>query len=183
VSNGVLEKEGKGRMANKARSLPRTALWIISSYQDNRMDVLTIELGGEEALPVFSFKEELETFLRLWEVGFDCWQARESTAGELISVLYGPCAQVRRVLLDPLPLRGGEETMLHLVSLGWEEFVRDFLMGETTKERLPSPTYTAWDFADAGRRETLSQGGAKGPRVAKKAKVRRTDRSDTFRYS
>ena len=61
-------------------------------------------------------------FLGLWEAGFDGWQARESTAGELISVLYGPCASMERVALDPLPKMLVERT-LGLVSLSRKRFV------------------------------------------------------------
>ena len=61
-------------------------------------------------------------FLSLWEVGFDGWQARESTSGDLISVLYGPCASVERVALDPLPEMVTQRT-IELVSLSRERFV------------------------------------------------------------
>lgn len=33
----------------------------------------------------------------------DQWRTSESCAGELISVRYGPCADVKSVALDPLP--------------------------------------------------------------------------------
>jgi hypothetical protein len=92
------------------------------------LEVLTTgEAGGEEALPVFSHEEEAEMFLRLWEVECDGWQARESTAGELISVLYGPCASVERVAVDPLPEMVVERTV-GLVSLSRERFV-DLVLG------------------------------------------------------
>ncbi len=129
------------------------SLWLISKHNNCPMEVLTTEIDGEQALPVFSFKEEAETFLRLQtsSQGEDL-RARETTCGELISVLYGPCAGVRRVLLDPLPPRVGGEAMTKLVSLGWEEFVEDFLMGETAKE-ITIPDYLMLDFAQASARE------------------------------
>jgi hypothetical protein len=87
------------------------------------LEVLATGLvGGEEAMPVFSHEEEAELFLRLWKAGFDGWQARESSAGELISVLYGPCASVERVALDPLPEMLLERTV-GLVSLSRKRFV------------------------------------------------------------
>ena len=61
-------------------------------------------------------------FLALSEAGFDGWQGRESTSGERISVLYGPCASVERVALDPLPKMLVERT-LGLVSLSRKRFV------------------------------------------------------------
>jgi hypothetical protein len=52
-------------------------------------------------LPVFSFEDEARMFLELGAL--DGWRVRVTTAGELTSVLFGPCAGVRRVALDPLP--------------------------------------------------------------------------------
>jgi hypothetical protein len=57
---------------------------------------------GYEMLPVFSFREEAEMYIRIVILGSD-WQIRETGAGELVSVLDGPCASVRSVALDPLP--------------------------------------------------------------------------------
>jgi hypothetical protein len=40
------------------------------------------------------FEEEAELFLRLG--GYDAqWRVRESCAGELVSMLYGPCKAVK----------------------------------------------------------------------------------------
>jgi hypothetical protein len=58
--------------------------------------------GAARVLPVFSFEEEAEMFLRLG--GYDgAWRARESSAGELVSVLCSSCKDVRGLALDPLP--------------------------------------------------------------------------------
>lgn len=60
--------------------------------------------GGEEALAVFSFEEEAEMYLHLClgASGHD-WRVRETSNGELTSILYGPCREARAVALDPLP--------------------------------------------------------------------------------
>ncbi len=109
-------------------SLARCSLWLIVKHDNARMGVLTIDPGSDrEVLPVFSFEEEAEAFLRLWAPGTG-WRARQTAAGELVSVLYGPCADVKKVALDPLPVTGGE-MMIDLVSLGRERFLRS-LMGE-----------------------------------------------------
>ena len=92
------------------------------------MGVLTLDPGGAgETLPIFSFEEEAGAFLQFAEMGTG-WRTRMTTAGELISLLYGPCAGVERVALDPLPVFDGE-TMMDLVSLLRERFVR-ILVGE-----------------------------------------------------
>jgi hypothetical protein len=81
--------------------------WIITCYRNNRMEVLTIDPdGGGGSLPVFSFEEEAQAFLNLSENDREgrSWRPRETTTGELVSVLLAPCAHVRQVALDPLPL-------------------------------------------------------------------------------
>jgi hypothetical protein len=114
---------------------PGSAYWLVARNENGRLDVLAIGLAaGEEAMPVFSHEEEAEMFLRLRRVGFEGWQARESTAGELISVLYGPCAGVKCVVLDPLPEMIAQRT-LGLVSLSRERFVELVLSRERTLAR------------------------------------------------
>jgi len=114
---------------------PGSAYWLVARNENGRVDVLAIGLAaGEEALPVFSHEEEAEMFLRLRRVGFEGWQARESTAGELISVLYGPCAGVKCVVLDPLPEMVAQRTV-GLVSLSRERFVDLALSRERTSTR------------------------------------------------
>ncbi len=106
----------------------RRPLWLIAKHENDRMVVLTIERGSDgETLPIFSHEEEAKVFLRLGAPGI-AWEVRETTGEELISVLCGPCADVKKVALDPLPVVGGE-MMVDLVSLGRENFVRN-LVGE-----------------------------------------------------
>ena len=107
---------------------PGSAYWLIAKNENGRLEVLTSGLaGGEKAVPVFSHEEEAEIFLWLWEARCDGWQARESSARELVSVLYGPCADVERVALDPLPEMVLERTV-GFVSLCRERFV-DLVLG------------------------------------------------------
>jgi hypothetical protein len=93
------------------------------------MEVLTIDAGGETVLPLFSFQEEVELFLHIQAKGADWWP-RETTTGELASLLLGLCARVDKVALDPLPSLGERET-IGLVSTGRRRFMR-YLMGEDT---------------------------------------------------
>jgi hypothetical protein len=93
------------------------------------MEVLTIDAGGETVLSVFSFREEVELFLRLQANGADWWP-RETTTGELASLLLGLCARVDKVALDPLPSLGERES-IGLLSTGRRRFMR-YLMGEDT---------------------------------------------------
>src|SRR3954468_3076028 len=81
--------------------------WLIARHRTGEIEVLTTNLArGGEALPVFSFEDEANVFLRLGALGDD-WRARETGGGELVSVLCGPCAGVDRVVLDPIYARAG----------------------------------------------------------------------------
>ena len=131
-------------MPNKSRAVTRRPLWIITSYENNRMDTLTIgpDLDGG-FLAVFSFEEEAEAFLCL--LGDEekkekkkGWHSEQTTAGGLVSVLLGPCAHVNGVALDPLPLPLGR-AMLPLVSMSRDPFFR-YLLEE--RRGLPRCLYS-----------------------------------------
>ena len=123
-----IRKEAKGRIQNKGGSLTRRPLWIITSYQNNRMDALTLDPDSDGGfLAVFSFKEEAEAFLNLLEDDQkNDWRSRQTAAGELVSILLGPCAGVKGVALDPLPVLFSR-AMLRFVSVNRERFVQDLL--------------------------------------------------------
>ena len=129
-------------MPNKSSALGRRPLWILTSYKHNQMNPLTLDPNGDGGfLPVFSFEEEAQAFLELLgeeekELG---WRIRETSPGELISVLLALCAQVKRIALDPLPLSCGE-AVLPFMSVKRNHFVQD-LTGEgrrMTGELLPA---------------------------------------------
>lgn len=67
--------------------------------------------GGEDLLPVFAFEEEARMFL--WERALDpVWNVRNTSSGELVSLLCGPYASVKRVAVDPPPCPGVGSGML-----------------------------------------------------------------------
>lgn len=103
----------------------RRSFWLIAIQAHGRIEVLTIDVDGETVLPVFSAQEEGEFFLSLEATEADCWP-RETTTGELVSLLLGLCARVDKVALDPLPSLG---EIVELVSTGRRHFVRH-LMGD-----------------------------------------------------
>jgi hypothetical protein len=103
------------------------SFWLIATRAHGWREVLTIDAGGETVLPVFSFQEEGEFFLGLEATEADWW-TRETTTGELVSLLLGLYARVDKVALDPLPGLG-EREIVELVSTGRRHFVRH-LMGE-----------------------------------------------------
>lgn len=95
-------------------------LWVIAEQRCNGLEVFTL---GTNVLPVFSFEEEAQMFLGLGHAT-DGWQVRETTYGELVSVLYGPCREVTHVSLDPVP------GLVELVSLSRSAFIRILLVRE-----------------------------------------------------
>jgi hypothetical protein len=130
-----------GRMLKNSRGLMRRPLWIITTYQNNRIDTLTIDPEGDgRLLAIFSFKEEAEAYLSLLEDDEKRgWQSRQTTGGELISILLGSCAGVRWVVLDPLPL-ACTKAMLPLMSVSRERFVQDLMAepGKFTETPVPA---------------------------------------------
>lgn len=107
---------------------PYMPYWLIVKHDGLHTSVFAIELaGGQKVLPVFGHAEEAETFLRA--LRGSGWQIRETGAGELVSVLFGPCTNVRKIALD-LPAPGASaEVLVNLVSLGREDFVELLMSG------------------------------------------------------
>ena len=106
------------------------SVWLIAKNENGSGELLRepLTIGDDEdkALPVFSFREEAEMFLRLCGMGRD-WRVQESAPAELVSMLYGPCANVNEVALDPLPEMVAERT-IGFVSLAREHFVERFMV-------------------------------------------------------
>jgi hypothetical protein len=129
----------------------RRSFWLIVTRAHRRMEVLTIAASGETVLPVFSFQEEGEFFLRLEATAE--WWLRETTTGELISLLLVLWTQVDKVALDPLPGLW-EKEIIGLVSTGRRRFVHH-LMSEVTahSERKNSPGYETGRSDPAGLRK------------------------------
>jgi hypothetical protein len=104
------------------RSPGNKTRWLIARDGDGRLEPLCVWAGAARVLPVFSFEEEAEMFLRLGGYDGYGWRARESSAGELVSVLCGPCKDVKGVALDPLPEMLKDGTV-GLVGVGRESFL------------------------------------------------------------
>ncbi len=139
--DGASTQEG----AETARGISRRAgtqrYWIIAKGAKDakdgfgQPDLLTVDLDGAgEALPVFSFEEEAEMFLWL-QTTEDGWEVRETTPGQLVSILYGPCADVGRVMLDPLP-EIGARMQISLLGMDRNDFVES-VMGARSLDMPP----------------------------------------------
>lgn len=130
-------------------------LWLIVKYQTRGMEVLRINLAsGEEALPIFSFEDEARMFLELGASG--CWRVRETTAGEITSVLFGLCAGVDRVVLDPLPGLDAE-ALMDLASMGRETFMESYLKNKESSPLAAGLGRRRRQAALIARRATLER--------------------------
>ncbi len=104
--------------------------WLLAKRRRGRLEVLTTYLtDGRKVLPVFSFEEEADLYLRRGIPG--SWQVRRAEAGELLSLLYCLCNKVELVALDPAS-EAETEVMDRLVSLERERFVDVFLRREAS---------------------------------------------------
>jgi hypothetical protein len=123
-----LQIEKTPRRTTKSPSGPTpTTRWMIARAGEGRLEPLCVRAAGtSRVLPVFSFEEEAEMFLHLGGYADSGWRARESSAGELVSVLCGPCIDVEGVALDPLP-QMLEDGTIGLVEVGRRRFVRQLL--------------------------------------------------------
>ena len=118
--------------------------WLITKYDHSKMNALTIRLSGDrEALAIFGFEEEAEMFLHFRGAALeDGWSVRQTSVGELVSVLYGPCANAKKVVMDPAPEVGKKE-LVGTPSMHRNDFLR-FLLGEEVPSNLhlaPSQTH------------------------------------------
>jgi hypothetical protein len=104
---------------------------MVARAGEGRLEPLCVQAGAARVLPVFSFEEEAEMFLHLGGYADSGWRTRESSVGELVSVLLGPYLDVEGVALDPLPemLEDGTIGLVwvrrkrfvgHLLARGWE---------------------------------------------------------------
>jgi hypothetical protein len=81
----------------------RPLRYLIARHENNRLELLTLATSSDEvALPVFGTERAARDFLLGGGFGGG-WRVRESTTGELVSLLLGHPAGVDSVALDPRP--------------------------------------------------------------------------------
>jgi hypothetical protein len=115
---------------------PGLRYWLIVKNDNGRMEALTLDLDGQETMPIFSFSEEAEMYIRF--EAWDGWWVRETSAEELVSLLFGPYSHVEMMALDPLP-EICDEGMIHLVCVRREDFARKLLLGDPRISVAPAP--------------------------------------------
>lgn len=99
--------------------------------------------AGRAALPVFSFPEEAEMFLKLDGLEEEGWRAVESTDRELVGRLEKyHRAGIELVALDPLPEMMGPvfDTTISLVTLSLRGFAARHAVRSEQKPRVARAT-------------------------------------------
>jgi hypothetical protein len=125
----AFSREGVETAGAVSRRAGTQRYWVIAKDAKDgfgQLDLLTVDLDGTgEALPVFSFKEEAEMFLWL-QTTEEGQKVREIAPGQLVSILYGPCADTGRVMLDPLP-EVGARMQIGLFGMDRHDFVESVM--------------------------------------------------------
>ena len=142
--DGASTREDAETAGGAARGSGTQRYWVIAKDAKDakggfgQLELLTVDLDGTgEALPVFSFEEEAELFLWL-QTTEEGREVRETTPGQLVSILYGPCADVGRVMLDPLP-EIGVRMQISLLGMDKNDFVES-VMGARSLDTPHKPS-------------------------------------------
>ena len=127
MGQGRREKEGKlaGVLRSGTGVSGGAVYWLICDGT-GPPGALVLDLAGlGRTLPVFSFPEEAEMFLRLDGLDGD-WEVREGVAGDFFPHFFGPREPVESIVLDPLPGAMGDGAE-GPVGIGPGRFVGHFL--------------------------------------------------------
>jgi hypothetical protein len=101
------------------------AFWVVLEG-DARGRPLKVSLpDGKEAIALFSDEEEARMFCHFRQERGASANIRQTTAGEVISLLYIPWCAAKHVALDPFPEVLGKR-LLGLLTLDREDFARRF---------------------------------------------------------
>ena len=109
-----LRRGRRGRGGRAILGAPQAFRDVVDDLARGRRGVvepLTLGGPGGQALALFGFAEEAALYLRLAGPEGDGWWVRESSPGEVTSMLFGPCAGENVVALDPLPGMAADGTL------------------------------------------------------------------------
>jgi hypothetical protein len=114
------DKQGHGVPAQRVDTF-----WVVLSGSGPFLPLRVDLPCGREAMALFSGEEEARMFCSLREEAEANPHLRETSVGEVLSLLYCPLTAAKHVALDPLPevLRS---RLLGLITLDREHFARSF---------------------------------------------------------
>jgi hypothetical protein len=108
-----------------ARRVDRVyAFWVVLEGGTWTLPFTVSLPEGREAIALFSGEEEARMFRHFSKEGSNS-SILETTAGEVLSLLYGPWSVAKHVAIDPLPEVFGDRH-LELLTLSREHFARSF---------------------------------------------------------
>ena len=116
------------RASVQEREVPASRVdtfWVVLDGSGPLVPLRIVLPDGREALALFSGEEEARMFCSLREAAERDPHLRETSVGEVISLLYCPLMAARHVALDPLPGILGSR-LLGLITLDRERFARSF---------------------------------------------------------
>ena len=127
MGQGRREKEGKlTRAWSSGAGVSAGAVYWLICDGTRPPGALVLDLAGlGRTLPVFSFPEEAEMFMRLDGLDGD-WEVREGMADDFFPHFFGTRERVESVVLDPLPGAMGDGAQ-GPVGIGPGRFVDRFL--------------------------------------------------------
>jgi hypothetical protein len=113
------------------------AFWVVLEGSTWTLPFTVSLPDGREAIALFSGEEEAGMFRHFSKQGAK-GSVRETTAGEVLSLLYGPWSVAGHVALDPFP-EVLSSRLLGLLTLSRERFARSFAggVGFELMTRLP----------------------------------------------
>ena len=100
------------------------AFWIVLEGSPQALPVTVFLSDSTEAMALFSGEEEARMFCHFCKEGASA-NIRQTTAGEVLSLLYCPWCTAKHVALDPFPEVLGKP-LLELLTLDREGFARRF---------------------------------------------------------
>ena len=113
--------------------------WMVLEGSARRLPLTVFLSDGKEALALFSGEEEARMFCHFCGEGASA-NLRQTTAGEILSLLYCPWCAAKHVALDPFPQILGSR-LLGLLTLDRVDFARRFAgLGSDPVARPPWST-------------------------------------------
>jgi hypothetical protein len=101
------------------------AFWMVLEGSPQALPLTVFLSDGTEALALFSGEEEARISCHFCQEGASA-NIRQSTTGEVISLLYCPWCAAKHVALDPFPEILGSRLLLGLLTLSSAEFAQRF---------------------------------------------------------
>jgi len=101
------------------------AFWVVLEGSTRRLPLAVFVSDGTRAMALFSGEEEARMFCHFCKEGVSS-NIRQTTAGEVISLLYCPWCAAKHVALDPFPEILGDRLLLGLLTLDRADFAWRF---------------------------------------------------------